>query len=79
VSVPGVAVAVADTVGAGDAFNGGLFAWLHRTGRLAKDRVRALGPAELEAALRFAALVAARTCERTGADPPWRHELPEDP
>jgi len=78
VAAPGWPAVVADTVGAGDAFNGGLFAWLHRTGRLTKDAVRALDPAALTDALRFASLVAARTCERPGADPPWHHDLPEE-
>lgn len=70
-SVP--AVAVVDTVGAGDAFGGGFLArWIER----------GLGRAELadEGALREAASwaveVAALTCRRPGADPPQRDELP---
>lgn len=70
---------VVDTVGAGDAFNGGLLAWLHRHGLLTADAVRSLPLDAALAALRFAGLVAARTCERPGADPPWIHDLPEDP
>jgi fructokinase len=78
VTVPGAPAAVEDTVGAGDAFNGGLLAWLHRHGRLTKGGIRTLPIDAVEAALAFASLVAARTCERPGADPPWLHELPED-
>lgn len=66
--------AVVDTVGAGDAFCAGLLAWCdaNRPGREALGSL----PAMTEAA-RFAALVAARTCERPGADPPRREELGE--
>jgi len=63
---------VVDTIGAGDAFAGGFLAWW---------RERGLGPgalsdfdAAVEAAT-FACLVAARTCERPGASPPFRSEL----
>jgi fructokinase len=72
--VPVPAVAVMDTVGAGDAFGGGFLSrWLERgLGRedLA-DRDR------LEEAALFAVRVAALTCERAGADPPTRAELAE--
>ena len=63
---------VVDTIGAGDAFSGGFLAWWSERG---------LGAAELadrdavREATTFACLVAARTCERPGASPPWRHEL----
>jgi fructokinase len=63
---------VVDTIGAGDAFSGGFLAWWSERG---------LGAAELadreavRAATAFACLVAARTCERPGASPPWRDEL----
>lgn len=65
-------VTVVDTIGAGDAFGGGLLAWWRREG---------LGVAELNdvgrlvEATRFACLVAARTCERRGASPPTLAEL----
>jgi fructokinase len=56
-----------DTIGAGDAFTAGFLAWwLHR--RLGADRL-----ADRNAAARgaeFACMVASRTCERPGADPP---------
>ena len=65
-------VTVVDTIGAGDAFGGGFLAWWRSQG---------LGRAELAdaqlvvEATRFAALVAARTCARPGASPPFLHEL----
>lgn len=73
--LPGLPVDVVDTVGAGDAFMAGLLADLHDAGLLTVDGVAALGAAELERALAFAQQVAAETCRRAGADPPWRTEL----
>jgi fructokinase len=58
---------VVDTIGAGDAFNGGFLAWW---------RSRNLGRSELTdvdlvvEAARFASVVAARTVEQAGASPP---------
>lgn len=75
VTVPAPAVAVVDTVGAGDSFNAGLLAWLHDHGRLTKAAVRSLTDDDVAAALGFAQAVSAITCSRAGADPPWRHEL----
>ena len=73
VAVPVPAVAVVDTVSAGDAFGGGFLArWLER----------GAGPTELadsaavHDAVAFAVAVAVRTCQRPGADPPRRAELP---
>ncbi len=76
-SLPAVAVEVADTVGAGDAFMGGLLAALHDRDWLDRDRLEALSAADLAAALDFALAVAAITVSRVGADPPRRAELPE--
>lgn len=75
VSVPVEAVAVIDTIGAGDAFNAGLLAWLHASDRLRRNRITALSRDELAEALRFAGRVAAITCTRAGADPPHRSDL----
>ena len=76
VQVPVPAVAVVDTVGAGDAFGGGFLArWLER----------GAGPADLadsaavHDAVAFAVAVSVRTCQRPGADPPRRAELPRAP
>ncbi|MCU1587761.1 MAG: hypothetical protein JWN31_1254 [Frankiales bacterium] len=54
--------AVVDTVGAGDAFMAGLLDGL----------LRGLPD---EAALTHASVVARRTCQRAGADPPWARDL----
>ncbi|MEO3745573.1 carbohydrate kinase [Plantactinospora sp. B5E13] len=63
-------VDVVDTIGAGDAFTAGLLARLHRSRS---------GPSwpddDVATAVRFAVEVAAITCTRAGADPPYRHEL----
>ena len=75
VAVPAPQVQVVDTVGAGDTFNAGLLAWLHRAGRLDKAAIAALTPAEIEAALTLAARAAAVTVSRAGANPPWLLEL----
>jgi fructokinase len=73
--VAGVEVAVADTVGAGDAFGAAMLAWLAEQGRLDRASLDALGEAELAACLGFATRVAALTCMRAGAEPPTREEL----
>jgi len=70
-----VPVTIADTVGAGDSFTGGLLARLSEKGLLSIEGVRTIGPAALKDALDFANRVAAITCSRAGANPPWRNEL----
>ncbi len=76
VDLPALPVQVADTVGAGDSFMGGLLAALSERGLLGRPELDALSSADLREALAFAAQVAAVTCSRPGADPPWRAELP---
>ena len=71
--VPAPKVDVVDTIGAGDAFGAALLAWLHDHGAIRTDL--ALGRADLEAALDYACVAAAITCQRTGADPPWKREM----
>lgn len=66
---------VVDTVGAGDSFMAGLLAFLAGAACLAPDALRALPAEGLREGLRYASRVAAFTCGRAGADPPWRHEL----
>lgn len=68
-------VNVADTVGAGDAFSGGFLSWWHLNdmGRSDLTSIDAL-----TRAARAGILVAARTCERVGAEPPHLSELPSD-
>jgi fructokinase len=71
-SVPVPPVEVVDTVGAGDAFGGGFLAWWTEH-ELSRDQLA--DPALLAAAAESAAQVAALTCTRAGAEPPWRQEL----
>jgi fructokinase len=74
-SLPGLAVSVADTVGAGDAFMTGLLGWLHDHGRLERAALARLTADELNDCLRFANTVAGLACTRTGAEPPPREEV----
>jgi fructokinase len=70
VDVP--AVQVVDTIGAGDAFGGAFLAWWSANGLTRGDLQR---PGPVRAALRAAAEVAALTCTRAGAEPPWLAEV----
>ncbi|MDB5649221.1 MAG: hypothetical protein JWL62_741 [Hyphomicrobiales bacterium] len=66
---------VLDTIGAGDSFMAALLSTLWEKGRLGPDF--SVPPIdEMAGCLSFAALVAALTCTRVGADPPRRAELP---
>ena len=72
VAVPAPRAKVVDTIGAGDAFGGGFVAWWDERGLTREN----LGEIDLVVeATRFACLVAARTCSKPGASPPYRHEL----
>jgi fructokinase len=72
VAVPAPRAKVVDTIGAGDAFGGGFLAWWSERGLTRDD----LGTIDLAVeATTFACLVAARTCSRPGAEPPYRSEL----
>ena len=68
-------VTVADTVGAGDTFNAGVLAALHRAKALHKPALATLPDATLDAALTLGTRAAAVTVSRAGANPPWAHEL----
>ena len=76
ITVSGRPVDLVDTVGAGDSFTAGLLDALHRRSALGGgaglDRLDAAG---LRSVLDHAALVAALTCARRGADPPTAAEL----
>jgi fructokinase len=78
VEVPGRAVEVVDTVGAGDSFMAALLAGLHRRdllGAAARPALRALAAPDIEGLLSEAVLASALTCTRVGADPPTAAEL----
>ncbi|NGO81747.1 carbohydrate kinase [Streptomyces sp. YC504] len=70
-TVPGVAVDVVDTIGAGDTVNAAL---LHRLDRLGALTRTPTGD-EWEDVLAYAARAAAVTCSRAGAQPPYAHEV----
>ncbi|WP_224403266.1 MULTISPECIES: carbohydrate kinase family protein [Pseudonocardia] len=76
--LPGRAVEVVDTVGAGDSFSAALLAGLHRRGLLgatARDDLYRIDRPTLEAVLTEAVAASAITCSRHGANPPTRAEL----
>jgi fructokinase len=73
--MPAFAVEVADTVGAGDSFSGGLLAALAERGVNTRAALLRLEAAELVQSLRFAAAVSALTCTRSGANPPHHAEV----
>lgn len=66
---------VVDTVGAGDSFNAGILARLLDLGVLTKPALAEIGDDALADALAYGARVAAITVSRSGANPPWAHEL----
>ncbi|EID54958.1 sugar kinase, ribokinase [Saccharomonospora xinjiangensis XJ-54] len=72
VTVPGIAVEVVDTIGAGDTVQGAMLAWLVR--HQVKD-VSALSERECRDLLSFACRAAAVTVSRRGAEPPTEREL----
>lgn len=73
--VPAVPVQVVDTVGAGDTFHAALLSGLHRRGRLSRIEVAGLDRETLRAVVEEAAIAAAITCSRRGADLPTAEEL----
>ncbi|PFG20421.1 carbohydrate kinase family protein [Serinibacter salmoneus] len=82
VHIPAPAVVVADTVGAGDSFMGGLIDWLWSANLLGSGThaaIAALSADELAALLTTAARIAAITVSRPGANPPTRLELDGSP
>lgn len=78
VEVPGVTIAVADTVGAGDSFSGAIIDALARKGMLGageRDTLRDLSVDDLADVMAFAMAVAGVTVSRPGADPPRPEEI----
>jgi fructokinase len=77
-SMPGRAVEVIDTVGAGDSFSAALLAGLHARDLLGPSRraeLRAISPVRLDEVLEEAVTASAITCSRRGAQPPTQEEL----
>lgn len=74
---PGIAIRLADTVGAGDSFCGGLLAALadREVASPGALRTALADPSIIDEALSYAVLVSAMTCEAPGADPPTRAEV----
>jgi len=70
------AVSVVYTVGAGDAFQAAMLAWMYWEYGAKPQALKQLGQEELFELLKFATQVAAITCSRAGCNPPWHHELP---
>lgn len=75
VFVAATPVKVADTVGAGDTFNAGILAALHRADALHKTTIADLDEHTITAALCLGAQAAAITVSRPGANPPWAKEI----
>jgi fructokinase len=70
-----LAVALVDTVGAGDAFQAALLAWLGENDALRIDAIATRAEPRLEEALRFACTAAGLACARRGADLPTRDQI----
>ncbi|MFJ5293854.1 MULTISPECIES: carbohydrate kinase [unclassified Streptomyces] len=74
-AVPGEAVDVVDTIGAGDTVNAALLHGLAERDALSAAATAALSGDDWAQVLGFAARAAAVTCSRTGAQPPYAGEL----
>lgn len=75
---PAVPSDLVDTVGAGDSFTSGLLEALHRADLIGGSRRAAMAAIDesiLASVVDAAALAAAITCSRPGADPPTRAEI----
>jgi fructokinase len=73
--VDGIAVAVVDTVGAGDSFGAALVAALVEAGAFGPGATQTADDALLHRAVAYAVAASAITCTRTGAVPPSRGEI----
>jgi fructokinase len=75
VDIPGIRVAVVDTVGAGDSFGAAFVAALLDDGVFGPDALHAAEEAALARAVSYAVAASAITCTRIGAVPPTREEI----
>jgi len=74
--VPAPPIKLADTVGAGDAFQAAVLAFLYKNGFLVDlHSLRSLDREQLEACLSYAVRAAAINCSSPGADPPYLEEM----
>ena len=71
----GMAVEVADTIGAGDTFHAALLFLLDRDGVRTRQELRSLDATRLRSMLAFANAAAAADCTRAGAQPPYLAEV----
>ncbi|MDV6302026.1 carbohydrate kinase [Rhodococcus cerastii] len=78
ITVPGVAVDVVDTIGAGDTVHGALLSFLQEETIITSNAVKEMSKEDWREALEFAAKAAAITVSRPGADPPWASEASRD-
>jgi fructokinase len=75
VDIPGLPVAVVDTVGAGDSFGAALIAALIDEGAFGVEATRPPDKSVLARAVSYAVAASAITCTRTGATPPSRADI----
>ncbi|MEL7026793.1 MAG: carbohydrate kinase [Pseudomonadota bacterium] len=75
VRVSAQSVEVVDTVGAGDTFNAGVMAAIHKAGFLTRDQISKIDQQTVTDALTLGAKAAGVTVSRAGANPPWLKEL----
>lgn len=76
VHVPAEQVIVKDTVGAGDTFFSAVLTFLYEKNLLEnRERIRKMAEKELRECLAFASKAAGINCTRSGANPPYRHEM----
>ncbi|MDA3039261.1 MAG: PfkB family carbohydrate kinase [Actinomycetota bacterium] len=78
-SEPVPPVAIADTVGAGDAFVGSILCDLHHLDIRTPEGLDSVEPADWRRLADRANRIAAITCTRVGADPPRIDELDDEP
>lgn len=75
IPIPAFQIQLADTVGAGDTFNGGFLVALAEQDALSRAALQTLSTDKLASALRMASAAAALNCTRPGCDPPSRTEV----